>query len=77
MRRDRNRCVDCGRPADVAHHLLERRHGGTDEADNLVALCDDCHKKRHRKPKDLLRDSIFAFGRSAVGTRACTRVRAG
>jgi len=45
--RDRNRCVCCGRPAQDAHHILERRlfpDGGYYLA-NGATLCGPCHLK--------------------------------
>ena len=29
------------------HHIVYRSKGGTDDLDNLVTLCEDCHKKIH------------------------------
>jgi ATP-dependent DNA helicase RecQ len=51
LARDNNRCVSCGEicqrgEADV-HHLVPRSLGGSDEASNLVTLCDGCHGAHH------------------------------
>jgi len=27
------------------HHIVPRRHGGTNKEDNLVTLCASCHRK--------------------------------
>lgn len=47
LARDGGRCVRCGRSNVLldAHHIMARRHGGTDELDNLVTLCKVCHIK--------------------------------
>lgn len=29
------------------HHVIFRSNGGSDDADNLITLCHDCHKKLH------------------------------
>lgn len=29
------------------HHVKFRSQGGTDSADNTIALCSKCHRKRH------------------------------
>ena len=43
------------------HHIKYRSQGGTDDLDNLITLCEECHKKVHagkitinKKPKKLL-----------------------
>lgn len=60
--RDKHRCVDCGKnPASDgivlhAHHLKMVSEGGTNDVDNLVSVCPDCHAGRHalmRKEKVL------------------------
>jgi hypothetical protein len=30
------------------HHIVPRRHGGSDDSDNLVDLCPTCHEKVER-----------------------------
>lgn len=53
-RRDNNKCQIChrkctneeGRRANV-HHLLPVSKGWTNTPDNLVTLCESCHKKLH------------------------------
>jgi len=34
-------------PATVAHHIKERKDGGEDSRDNLMALCHRCHEEIH------------------------------
>jgi 5-methylcytosine-specific restriction endonuclease McrA len=47
LERTKGRCVTCGAPAVIAHHVVERQHGGSDLADNLEALCQSCHDDVH------------------------------
>jgi hypothetical protein len=49
MRRDGYQCQPClktGRPtlATQVDHIIGKAKDGTDEHDNLQAICDDCHK---------------------------------
>jgi len=43
-------CYFCDGGADVLeqHHIVPRRHGGSDESENLVDLCPTCHQKLER-----------------------------
>lgn len=34
------------------HHKLRRSHGGTNDLDNLLALCLACHERVHRHPAE-------------------------
>lgn len=47
--KDRSRCVDCGETEylNVHHETYENR--GLESLDDLVTLCDECHRKRHGK----------------------------
>jgi len=46
-------CEECGRPAVDIHHKVPKsicaKHGikDPDDVDNLIALCRECHEKRH------------------------------
>lgn len=40
-------CESCESVAVDIHHIIFRSHGGSDEANNLVALCRLCHAKAH------------------------------
>jgi 5-methylcytosine-specific restriction protein A len=50
-------CVICkaeGRliPATVAHHKVKVTEGGTNDWDNMEALCNECHSRLHSKQGD-------------------------
>jgi len=38
-------CALCGTLATEAHHIVEWRNGGSDEWENLQALCKPCHSR--------------------------------
>lgn len=53
-----SKCQDCGNPAPFikkgtnepyleVHHILPLSQGGKDTIENVVALCPNCHRKRH------------------------------
>lgn len=41
--RCKGRCEYCGKKAIDPHHIIYRSKGGDNKADNLIALCRDCH----------------------------------
>lgn len=51
LKRDNYLCVKCaaiGRTAAATDvdHITAKAHGGTDDPDNLQALCSPCHKEK-------------------------------
>lgn len=41
-------CVICGSPYQIhVHHFIERSRGGMGIEENLVCLCERCHRKIH------------------------------
>ena len=41
-------CQTCGSTKDLEiHHKVKKSQGGTDNIDNLILLCRECHKKAH------------------------------
>lgn len=47
-------CRDDGRltPAAIVHHKMKLTDGGTNDWDNLQALCSECHSRLHAKRGD-------------------------
>lgn len=41
------RCLLCGKPVEVYHHVVERHKNGSETVQNRVGLCEDCHKLVH------------------------------
>jgi DNA replicative helicase MCM subunit Mcm2 (Cdc46/Mcm family) len=45
---DRETCYFCHEPDThllETHHIVPERYGGSDDADNLVRLCPNCHER--------------------------------
>jgi 5-methylcytosine-specific restriction endonuclease McrA len=42
-----SRCYDCGKENCVTeiHHRIPKKFGGSDEIENLIPLCRECHKE--------------------------------
>lgn len=58
-----HQCEDCGKPIPVCrahniHHVTHRKHGGTNNPENLRLVCATCHDGKHglKPPKDDWRD---------------------
>lgn len=50
MNRDSYTCQICGAKNTrlEVHHIVYRSKGGTDDEDNLITLCESCHKKIYK-----------------------------
>jgi hypothetical protein len=49
MGRDRPRCDFCPNNHDLEeHHVIPRRFGGLDQPENIVRVCQRCHRKLER-----------------------------
>jgi predicted HNH restriction endonuclease len=46
---DNNECRECGSKEKLhVHHIKERCKGGTNDINNLITLCNNCHKEKHK-----------------------------
>ncbi|MFF5024207.1 HNH endonuclease [Streptomyces collinus] len=64
LERDKKTCQDCGRiPGQgvtlQVHHVLPVHQGGTNDTDNLVTLCSECHGGRHALMGTSVRDELL------------------
>jgi 5-methylcytosine-specific restriction endonuclease McrA len=50
LKRDRFRCVMCGKAAVVVDHIVSRRAGGGDDLGNLRCLCRACDNRVKEGP---------------------------
>jgi hypothetical protein len=51
-------CAVCGEPAQVLHHIVMLKHGGTNDRKNLIDLCDSCHSGVHPWIADALEEPL-------------------
>lgn len=67
LNRDNYTCQCCKtkKGALHVHHITYRSNGGGDDLDNLIVLCEDCHKKLH---KGLLKDFESKLSGKRKGT---------
>lgn len=50
LKKDHFQCVECGNAFNLqVHHIRYPDIWGTETIDDLVTLCDECHKKIHNK----------------------------
>lgn len=63
------RCERCGRSRQLhVHHRVTRCDGGTNDVENLMVVCSDCHRAAHEE--DFTIDPRFVEGRQAGLARA-------
>lgn len=49
LARDGHQCQYCGGPATEVDHVINQAQGGTDDDDNLVAACRQCHREKTQR----------------------------
>lgn len=65
--RDHYTCQACKKQKKIlhTHHIVYESCGGTNRADNLITVCDDCHTSENHKPGGIFYKWMLA--RKAVG----------
>ena len=56
LKLDNYKCIRCGKTSNLeVHHntYISRGYGVSDEIDNLITLCRDCHQEHHDKENDI------------------------
>lgn len=55
-------CANCKWDSDVCdiHHIIPRAKGGTDNFDNLILLCPNCHRLVHKNKLDVTKISTIS-----------------
>lgn len=57
----RHRCTVCFEKCFEIHHIVEKSEGGTDDEDNLIVLCPNCHQHRYHRFGELTRDQLRLY----------------
>lgn len=69
----RDDCYFCGSEGPIeTHHILPRRHGGTDVKSNLVDVCPTCHERVEQLYSDQVwtayaQNTVFGSGSTPDG----------
>jgi hypothetical protein len=57
----RHRCTICAEKCFEIHHIVEQAEDGTDEYDNLIVLCPNCHQQRYHRSGEFTRDQLKLY----------------
>ena len=56
-----HRCTICAEKCFEIHHVVEIADGGTDDEDNLIVLCPNCHQHRYHRSGEFTRDQLRLY----------------
>jgi hypothetical protein len=57
----RHRCTICTEKCFEIHHIIEQSEGGTDDPENLIVLCPNCHQHRYHRSKEFTKDQLRIY----------------
>jgi len=57
----RHRCTICAEKCFEIHHIVEQADGGSDEPENLIVLCPNCHQHRYHRSGEFTRDQLRLY----------------
>ena len=57
----RHRCTVCSEKCFEIHHIIEQGEGGTNDIDNLIVLCPNCHQHRCHRSAEFTRDQLQLY----------------
>jgi hypothetical protein len=57
----RHRCTICSEKCFEIHHIIERAEGGSDQLDNLIVLCPNCHQHRYHRSGEFTREQLRLY----------------
>ena len=61
----RHRCTICAEKCFEIHHIIEQAEGGTDDIENLIVLCPNCHQHRYHRSGEFTRDQLRLYKKSS------------
>ena len=65
--RDGWHCRECGKGGRLeVHHVQHLEDGGSNELENLLTLCGDCHKAQHQPRLSPAQQDLVALVRELV-----------
>ena len=56
-----HRCTICSERCFEIHHIVEQSEGGTDDPENLIVLCPNCHQHRYHRCGEFTRDQLRLY----------------
>lgn len=56
-----HRCTVCAEKSFEIHHIIEIANGGTDDEDNLIVLCPNCHQHRYHRSHEFTREQLLLY----------------
>lgn len=62
LARDDHTCQQCGDTGTEVDHIINVAAGGTNDLDNLRALCPPCHERKTRRETKLGHQRRFSAG---------------
>jgi hypothetical protein len=57
----RHRCTICAEKCFEIHHIVEQAEGGTDDDENLIVLCPNCHQHRYHRSGEFNREQLRLY----------------
>ncbi len=57
----RHRCTICSEKCFEIHHIIELAEDGTDDEENLIVLCPNCHQHRYHRSGEFTRDQVRLY----------------
>lgn len=70
-----HRCTICLETCFEVHHIVEKADGGSDDPENLIVLCPNCHQHRIHRSREITRDQLYLYKqRLSVRTQMLKRL---